>query len=71
MPKKTICYRGPGAVVKNGNHTLKQVRMVIKNKNDIDLGHKSCAIWRKEQKCRSCKIFNKVKLLSRKLTKKE
>jgi hypothetical protein len=30
MPKKKICYRGPGAVVKNGNHTLKQVRMVIK-----------------------------------------
>ena len=30
MPKKKICYRGPGAVVKNGNHNLKQVRMVIK-----------------------------------------
>ena len=72
MPKKTICYGGPGAIVKNGNHTLKQfIKVMKKNKNDIVLGHKSCAIWRKEQKCRSCKIFNKVKLLSRKLTKKE
>ena len=26
MPPKTICYGGPGAIVKNGNHTLKQFR---------------------------------------------
>jgi hypothetical protein len=30
MPPKTICYVGPGAVVKNGNHTLKQFRKVMK-----------------------------------------
>ena len=34
MPQKTICYNGVGAVVKNGNHTLKQFREVMKkNKN--------------------------------------
>ena len=72
MPEKTICYTGLGAVVKNGNHTVKQFREVMKkNKNNIVLDHKSCANWRKEQKCRSCKIYNKLKLLPRKLTKKE
>ena len=72
MPQKIICYGGPGSIVKNGNHTLKQFRKVFKkNKNDIVLGHESCAIWKKEQKCRSCKIFNKIKLLPRKLTKKD
>jgi hypothetical protein len=46
MPKKTICYRGQGAVVKNGNHTVKQFREVMKkNKNNIVLDHKSCANW--------------------------
>jgi hypothetical protein len=68
MPKKTICYRGQGAVVKNGNHTVKQFREVMKkNKNNIVLDHKSCANWRKEQKCRSCKIY-KI-LLNKRLMK--
>ena len=75
MPKKTICYGGPGAIVKNGNHTISQFRKVMKrNKNASGVSHKSCARSRKRRKCRSCrdhKIVMNKRLLKQLDAKKE
>ena len=75
MPEKTICYTGLGAVVKNGNHTVKQFREVMqKNKNKIGVGHKSCASSHKTRKCRSCKAYKILlnnRLMKQLDTKKE
>lgn len=61
MLKKTICYRGPNAIVKNGNHTISQFRKVMKrNKNTLGVNHKSCSISRKRRKCRSCRDYKIV-----------
>lgn len=65
MPKKTICYDGPNAITKNGNHTVKQFREVMnKNKNALGVSHKSCSISRKRRKCRSCR-YHKIVLNKR------
>jgi len=75
MSKKTICYDGIGAITKNGNHTEKQFRKVMKrNKNALGVSHKSCARSRKTRKCRSCrdlKILLNKRLLKQLDTKKE
>jgi len=75
MPKKTICYDGPNAIIKNGNHTVKQFREVMKrNKNALGVNHKSCARSRKRRKCRSCrdhKILLNKRMFKQLDTKKE
>lgn len=75
MPKKTICYDGPNAIVKNGNHTEKQfIKVMKRNKNALGVSHKSCARSRKTRKCRSCrdyKIVMNKRLFKQLDTKKE
>jgi hypothetical protein len=75
MPQKTICYTGIGAITKNGNHTEKQFRKVMKrNKNALGVNHKSCSVTRKSRKCRSCREYKIVinkRLFKQLNTKKE
>jgi hypothetical protein len=75
MPEKTICYNGEGAMTKNGNHTEKQFREVMKrNKTKVGVSHKGCAKSRKKRKCRSCKAHKIIlnnRLLKQLDTKKE